>query len=249
MKNLNSEKIKELKEQKKEMEKEIAALNENGAGSKIKSIIIFLTIIILFLGVLAGMVKADVGGFGSGILAPIIGNVSGLNKILPNKSVASTASDNTPAKTNTNDTTAGLSSGTDASSANTKSTANTQSTADTSQVVANATGVSNTKTSASSQKAVTAKKSSASQAAQAASRTANTTDAQAAKEAKLADYVDTYSKMNAKNAASILGNMTGDLPLVAKILMNMRASKRADIMANLDVNIASKLTLLMSNQQ
>jgi len=54
--------------------------------------------------------------------------------------------------------------------------------------------------------------------------------------------------MDAKSAASILGNMTGDLHLVAKILSNMKATKRADILANLDINTASKLTVIMSAQ-
>jgi flagellar motility protein MotE (MotC chaperone) len=235
--NLNNEKIKQLRQQKKDMEKEIAALHGDGIGSKLKGILLFFAVIILFLGMLAGMIKADVGGFGSGVLAPVIGNIRVLNKILPSKSLPLSASNNNKSDTNRIKKSTSDTSTTDAPAA-----AVTQTASDT-QSAANASGTATTQTSTGSQ--VTT----ASQTAntQTNSNAQSTADTQSAEEAKLADYVAAYSKMDAKSAASILGNMTGDLHLVAKILANMSASKRADILANMDINIASKLTVLMAN--
>ncbi len=85
---LKDDKLRQLKQQKKDMEKEIASLHEDGIGNKLKGVLIFFMVILLFLGLLAGMIKADIGGFGSGVLAPAIGNINGLNKILPAKSLA-----------------------------------------------------------------------------------------------------------------------------------------------------------------
>lgn len=256
--NSNNEKLKQLKQEKKDMEKEIAALSENGTGSKIKNFLLLFALLTLFLGILAGMIKMDIGGFGSGILAPVIGNISGLNKILPDKNLSSAGTNAATSNTGKNNSTISNS-----SPVTTAPAAVTQPAA-ASHTAANATGTADVQTTAgpqptaqtptapptaaaASQPSADTQTVSPSQAAAAtkAATDTQTTDSQAAEKAKLADYVDTYSKMDAKSAASILGNMTGDLQLVAKILTNMKASKRADIMANLDVNTASKLTVLM----
>lgn len=89
-------------------------------------------------------------------------------------------------------------------------------------------------------------------AQQASEQASNQADAQAAEQEsidaeKLADYVSTYSKMDAKSAATILDNMvSGDIDLVTKILANMKPAVRGDILANMDVNSASKLTVKLS---
>lgn len=60
--------------------------NENGeekAGSKIAAAIIVLVIIIAWLGLLAALVRFDVGGFGSNVLRPVLKDVPVINKILP----------------------------------------------------------------------------------------------------------------------------------------------------------------------
>lgn len=60
------------------------------------------------------------------------------------------------------------------------------------------------------------------------------------------NYVDIYSKMNAKNAAAILGGMTSQLDLVTEILANMDASKRAAILQNMDPKIAGQIPVQLS---
>lgn len=62
---------------------------------------------------------------------------------------------------------------------------------------------------------------------------------------KVAEWADTYSRMDAGAAADILQEMTGDLDLVAEILLSMKAQKRADILAEMDAVFAAKLTNIM----
>lgn len=62
---------------------------------------------------------------------------------------------------------------------------------------------------------------------------------------KVEDYAKTYSSMKAKEAAAIFDTMEDDLQLVADILMNMSVSARADILGKMDAEIAAKVTAIM----
>ena len=59
------------------------------------------------------------------------------------------------------------------------------------------------------------------------------------------DWADAYSKMEPKNAAAILQEMTGDMDLVSAILSNMKTSQRGLIMAQMDTVFAAKITKIM----
>ncbi len=62
---------------------------------------------------------------------------------------------------------------------------------------------------------------------------------------KVQDYVKTYMQMKPKEAAAIFNEMTDDLGLVADILMNMGGQARADILGKMDQQTAAKLTKIM----
>ena len=68
---------------------------------------------------------------------------------------------------------------------------------------------------------------------------------QAAYNDEMEDYVRTFSSMKAKNAAAIFDTMTDDLRLVADILENMDTQSRADILAAMDKEIAAKITEIL----
>ena len=51
------------------------------------------------------------------------------------------------------------------------------------------------------------------------------------------DWAAAYAKMDAKNAAAILQEMTGDTNLVAEILECMTAKQRAAILAEMDTDV------------
>ena len=85
------EEKKQLKAQAKELKKQRKALeaedDEDDEGGAFSVILVTLVIVLIWLAILALLVKLDIGGFGSNVLAPVIGNVPVLNRILPEGSV------------------------------------------------------------------------------------------------------------------------------------------------------------------
>lgn len=65
------------------------------------------------------------------------------------------------------------------------------------------------------------------------------------KDADMEAYVKTYSTMKPKQAAAIFNTMGDQLKLVADILDAMDAQARADILGNMDTEIAARLTAIM----
>jgi flagellar motility protein MotE (MotC chaperone) len=63
--------------------------------------------------------------------------------------------------------------------------------------------------------------------------------------AKMKDYVATYGNMDASAAADILSAMTDDLDLAADILSSLSTTQRAAIMAEMDPNVAARLSKIM----
>ena len=56
-------------------------------GSKVAVFFVSLLIIVVWFAIIALLIKWDVGGFGSGVLAPILKDVPYVNKILPDDAV------------------------------------------------------------------------------------------------------------------------------------------------------------------
>lgn len=83
LKKEQQEQKKEAKKRAKEIAEKEATLTEDEEGSGFSVFIVTTIIIIIWLGILVLLVKLDVGGFGSNVLAPIISDVPVINKILP----------------------------------------------------------------------------------------------------------------------------------------------------------------------
>jgi len=88
---------KEQKEQRKEAKKrarEIAKredeLSESEGGGGFAAFMATTLIVIVWLAVIAVIIKLDVGGFGSKVLTPVLKDVPVLNKILPNSHMLET---------------------------------------------------------------------------------------------------------------------------------------------------------------
>lgn len=58
-------------------------VKEEGAGSKIVTILIVIVIVAIWLGIFGVLIKLDVGNFGSTVLYPVLKDVPVLNWILP----------------------------------------------------------------------------------------------------------------------------------------------------------------------
>lgn len=64
-------------------EYELMDAEEKEGGSRFVSVLVTLIIILIWLAILVLCIKWDVGGFGSGVLHPVLKDVPVLNKILP----------------------------------------------------------------------------------------------------------------------------------------------------------------------
>ena len=60
--------------------------SEEKGGNRIVTVLIAVLIVLIWLAIFALLVKFDVGGFGSGVLRPILKDVPVINKILPDVS-------------------------------------------------------------------------------------------------------------------------------------------------------------------
>lgn len=59
---------------------------EENIGSKILSVFFVILIVFVWLAIIVALIKFDVGGFGSSVLRPVLKDVPGINKILPEAS-------------------------------------------------------------------------------------------------------------------------------------------------------------------
>lgn len=84
---------KETKLRREKSKKDEKSSSEDGAVSKIVSALIVIVIVLIWLGVFIVLVKADVGGFGSNVLAPVLQDVPVINKILPEGSASDRTDD------------------------------------------------------------------------------------------------------------------------------------------------------------
>ena len=79
---------KEAKQRAKEISAQEAELDDEGGG--LSAFLVTFIIVIVWIGILCLLIKLDIGGFGSNVLAPVLKDVPVLNKILPAESVIST---------------------------------------------------------------------------------------------------------------------------------------------------------------
>ena len=75
---------KEAKKKAKEIAAREAELTEDEDGTG-QVVLTTLIIVLVWVGIICALIKLDVGGFGSGVIAPIIKNVPVINKILPDE--------------------------------------------------------------------------------------------------------------------------------------------------------------------
>lgn len=82
---------KEAKRRAKEIAKEEDALmQEDGEGNGILTLGATLLIVVIWLAVVCAIIKLDVGGFGSNVLSPVLKDVPVINKILPKSTLTQT---------------------------------------------------------------------------------------------------------------------------------------------------------------
>lgn len=87
------EQKKEAKRRAKELSLQEAELDEDEVGGGVPVFLVTGLIVVVWVAILCLLVKLDVGGFGSGVLAPILKDVPVISKILPASGEAPVAPD------------------------------------------------------------------------------------------------------------------------------------------------------------
>ena len=236
--------------------------DEETVGGKILVFFVTIIIILIWLAIFAMLIKLDVGGFGSGVLAPVIKDVPYLNKILPDSVTEEVSTeDSRYAYTNLDDAINRIKE-LEIELADAQNSADSdadyitqleekakeldtykQNEADFEKekekwyedVVfsEDAPDISNYKGYYESIDAANAEV------------LYKQVVEQTLTDEQMDDYVKTYSSMKPKEAAAIFDTMTDNLQLVADILSNMDTQSRGDILGKMNSDTAAKVTEIM----
>ncbi len=255
---------KEAKKRAKELADEEARIDADD-GSNLPVIFTTIIIVLVWLAIICALIKLDVGGFGSGVLAPVLKNVPVVNKILPDSSTSTAVRDADDVDVT------GYSSLKEAVKeiqALQAELAETQanSAAKDEQISSLSEEVSRLQTFEDKQveferiknefynEVVYAQNGPGAEAYVEYYESMDPTTAetlykqvivQEQVDEEIKNYAQAYSDMKPKQAAEIFENMTDDLDLAAKILWQMEAGDRGKILGAMDKEVAAKLTKIM----
>ena len=254
---------KEAKKRAKELAMEEASIDPDSDGHPFSIFIVTLLIIIIWLAIIALLIKLDIGGFGTNVMTPLIKDVPVLNKILPSSAL--------PGTEEAESITAGYDSLEDAVmqvralqlQLDAANTTNEQNKATLEQMQAE---IERLKTFEKQQvefqkiknefyeEVVYADKGPGADEYVKYYESMDPATAEALykevireqEETKeIQDYAQAYSEMKPKQAASIFESMTDNLNLVARILDVMTAEDRGKILGVMDPAIAARITKIM----
>ena len=253
---------KEAKRRAKEIASREADLEEDEDGSSVSVFFVTLVIVVIWLAILALLIKLDVGGFGSGVLAPIFKNVPVINKILP---------DDTVMETDDKEGYGGYSSlkeAVDYINLLEKELEQTQSSdlSRSEEIAELKAEIIRLKEFEDKQvefqriknefyeEVIYAEKGPGAEEyvkyyeemdPATAEELYKQVIMQMEEDSKIQDYAQAYAEMKPKEAAEIFDTMTNDLDLVARILGVMTAEARGNILAQMDPDVAAKITKIM----
>ncbi len=262
IKNEQKAQKKEAKQRAKEISAQEAQLSEDEEAGGISVALVTIVIVIIWLAILCLLIKLDVGGFGSGVLAPVLKDVPVVNKILPAESVVTTDDE---------EAYGGYTSLREAVDyireleleLERAQSANNSDSEEMEQLYAE---IDRLKTFESAQveferiktefyeEVVYADKGPGAEAYQKYYETMDPATAeylykqvveQVEADKEIQDYAQAYSEMKPKEAAAIFESMTDDLDLAAKILYQMSAEARGKILGVMDSETAARLTRIM----
>lgn len=264
LKNQEKTQRKEIKSRAKEIQKreaEIEAEEEKGNG--VSSFIVTTVIVLVWIAILCFLIKLNVGGFGSEVLAPLLKDVPVINKILPG----------TPEDTETNNegTYGGYSSLKDAVDyikvleleLEHSQSVNNSNSEELTKLMAEVERLSEFEQKQVEfqriyeqfyEQVIYAEKGPGAEEYKKFYESIDPATAEALykqvllkleKDKELLDYVSMYSQMKPKAAAAVFDNMTDNFNLVAEILLTMESDVAAKILAAMDASNAAKLTKIM----
>lgn len=250
---------------KKEKGQNTEELNqEDGTGSKVVTALIVIVIVIIWLAIFGVLIKLDVGNFGSDVLYPVLKDVPVVNMILPepgekNVDTNSGEYDNlTEANARIRELESQL------------AATNSSNSANSSEIDDLKTEINRLQKFEQSQKAFAERVKRFDRNVVFNDKAPDTDEYKTYYEEiepdnaekiyrevckqfeytqEVKDQAETYSKMEAANAAAILEEMSNNLTLVASILDNMQPAKSADILANMSTTAAAQITTKMTSMK
>ncbi len=260
---------KEAKEKAKELAKQEAGMEEEEESKPVATFLITTLIVLVWIGILCLLIRLDVGGFGSGVLKPILKDVPVVNKILPTEQLApdedsSSEEEDTDGYKNLKDAVKQIKFL--ESQLEEVQSANTTYTDDIATLKAE---IERLKTFEDNQvefqkvknefyeEVVYADNGPGAEAYQKYYESMDPTTAeylykqvvkQLKESSEVEDYAKAYADMKPKQAAAIFEAMTDNLDLAARILQTMGADDRGAILGAMDSEVAAKLTKIMEPQ-
>lgn len=255
---------KDAKARAKQIALEEANIPDESEGSTISVVFVTAIIILVWLAILALVIKLDVGHLGSNIMAPILKDVPVLNKILPNTESEEATEQGYGGYNTIQDAVnqiKALELQLDAANAQVQSKNST--------IEQLETEVKRLKTFEDNQlefqkiknefyeEVVYAENGPGADEYAKYYESADPATAEALyrevvskqqETAEIKDYAAAYSEMKPKQAAAIFESMTDNLNLVARILDVMSAEDRGKILGVMDSTIAAKITKIMDPQ-
>lgn len=234
---------------------------EEGSSSKLAVALVTLVIIIVWLAILALLIKWDVGGFGSTVMRPLLKDIPYVNRILPDSEDALSTEEEYPYK-NMDEAVAyikeleqELAQAQQGSSENSAYIADLEAQSQKlKEYEANEAAFEEEKEKFYNEVVFSDQAPDIEQYKEYyesidpdnAELLYKQVVEQQQTDSKISDYVKGYSQMKPKEAAAIFDTMTDNLNLVAQILENMDAQSRADILGKMNSDTAAKVTEIMN---
>lgn len=237
-------------------------LEEESTGGKIAIFFVSLIILLIWLAIILLLIKWDVGGFGSTVLAPVLKNIPYVNRILPDGAVEELSTEENAYAFDSLDEAVNKIKELEIQLAEAQN-ASTDDAAYITDLENQAAELQQYKLEEADFEAEKQKFyeevvfSDSAPDIEEYKRYYESIDPanadilyrqvveQTAANDKIDEYVKTYSSMKPKEAAAIFDTMTDNLQLVSDILENMDAQSRADILGKMNAETASKVTEIM----
>lgn len=253
---------KDIKKRAKEIAKQEARLGDEEETGGFSAFLLTIFIVLIWVAILCVVIKLDVGGFGSGVLAPVLKDIPVVNKILPEGTVTEVEDGGAYGGYTSIEEAVNQIHVLEAELESLKS----NNTTDSARIAELEAEIERLKTFEANQvefqriktefyeEVVYAENGPGAEEYQKYYEAMDPTTAeylykqviqQMEESAEIEAYARAYSEMKPDAAAKIFEAMTDDLDLVSRILSVMTADERGDILAAMDPTIAAKLTKIM----
>lgn len=262
LKKEESRQKKDIRKRAKEIAKQEARLSDEEETGGFSAFLLTLIIVFIWVAILCVVIKLDVGGFGSDVLAPVLKDVPVINKILPEGTVTEVEDGGAYGGYNSIEEAVNQIQVLKAELESYKS----NSTSDGAKIAELEAEIERLKTFEANQvefqriktefyeEVVYAENGPGAEEYRKYYEEMDPTTAeylykqvtlQLQESKEVEEYAQTYSEMDAGDAAKIFEAMTDDLKLVSRILSVMNSEARGEILAEMDPSIAAKLTKIM----